>query len=1166
MIPRDFPVGENIITLSAIDIDELGSVSYRILSGNELDYFTLDPDTGALSLRRSLATAPSLKSGIFNLKVAATDGDMFSDATFVNLTVVRGRSPPRGLDCQDTQVAQLLAEKILTKAAAMAAPRAEESFTDAFSRNTRAPQFESLPSSILVREDLAPGASVFQVRTQDGDAGFNGCVLYAISQGNQENCFNIDMESGLMTVLEPLDRERTDRYFLNISVCDQGLPPMASWRMLTVVIEDANDNDPQFLQSRYSAVVSEDAAIGLEVLTVGAFDKDVGPNGQLSYTLLTDVPQFGVHRETGGVFVSAGLDREASPTFLLKVEARDQAERGAQRWAVATLSVIIGDVNDCAPVFVPASYSARVPEDFPPGAVVTWVQGQDPDLGLGGQVRYSLVNDFNGTFEVVDVSENLYAPSFSDFAVRGSVKENSRVGTSVAAAVATDRDAGRDGALRYAIAGGSSAFSIDEETAQFLQTPRASPRRFLFTQSSYNASIWRTLLPRTYAKSKVKMGIVLGPPRSLDVRYSSSPETGDATFKAEAFVMGDFCFLRIRTNGSTLNREVQDNYTLTIKASSQGSLQASATVHITVLDTNDLRPLFSPTTYSMVVPESSPLGASVGRVTATDADLGFNGEFYYFFKNRVDLLAVHPTSGVITLTRPLTQVTGRLELEVQVVDRGLKLYGDSGLGSTARLVLTVHRVNRFPPGLTATAVTPPSWTQMDTVYAVLTVEDEDAGLAGQVEWVSIVDGDPLGYFAVHRSPVSNEYVVKASDLLDWARFPGGFNLTFQARDRGAPPKLSNTLCVQLVLKKPQPAAVEFEKGVYKVKLSEIAPPGTLVDQVRLSPVPPLVNYSLTARSHSTYFDINALTGVVLTTQALSTITQETVELEITDGISQLQTMLQVIIEDANNNPPVFSQTFYDVDINESLPVDSVVLVVSATDADRAENGYVVHTISGLQDVPFAIDQDTGEVRITRDLDIETSADTYTFAVRASDWGSPYRREREVNVTFRLLNINDNVPIFEKVSCRGMIPRDFPVGENIITLSAIDIDELGSVSYRILSGNELDYFTLDPDTGALSLRRSLATAPSLKSGIFNLKVAATDGDMFSDAYVCELTVVRGRSPPRGLDCQDTQVAQLLAEKILTKAAAMAAPRAEESFTDAFSRNNGRHSLSPCPAAF
>ncbi|KAG7270572.1 hypothetical protein CRUP_000137 [Coryphaenoides rupestris] len=501
---------------------------------------------------------------------------------------------------------------------------------------------------------------------------------------------------------------------------------------------------------------------------------------------------------------------------------------------------------------------------------------------------------------------------------------------------------------------------------QFLQTPRASPRRFLFTQSSYNASILENSAARTYAKSKVKMGIVLGPPRSLDIRYSIESGDGDATFKAEAFVMGDFCFLRIRTNGSTLNREVQDNYTLTIKASSQGSLQASATVHITVLDTNDLRPLFSPTTYSMVVPESSPLGASVGRVTATDADLGFNGEFYYFFKNRVDLLAVHPTSGVITLTRPLTQVTGRLELEVQVVDRGLKLYGDSGLGSTARLVLTVHRVKPvFPPGSPPPAVTPPSWTQMDTVYAVLTVEDEDAGLAGQVEWVSIVDGDPWDTLLSTDRP---------------------------ARDRGAPPKLSNTLCVQLVLKKPQPAAVEFEKGVYKVKLSEIAPPGTLVDQVRLSPVPPLVNYSLTARSHSTYFDINALTGVVLTTQALSTITQETVELEITDGISQLQTMLQVIIEDANNNPPVFSQTFYDVDINESLPVDSVVLVVSATDADRAENGYVVHTISGLQDVPFAIDQDTGEVRITRDLDIETSADTYTFAVRASDWGSPYRRE------------------------------------------------------------------------------------------------------------------------------------------------------------------------------
>lgn len=71
-------------------------------------------------------------------------------------------------------------------------------------------------------------------------------------------------------------------------------------------------------------------------------------------------------------------------------------------------------------------------------------------------------------FQVVDVNENLYAPYFTDFAVRGSVKENSRAGTSVLAVGAKDDDKGRDGLLRYSIKGGnglgSLAFTIDEDT------------------------------------------------------------------------------------------------------------------------------------------------------------------------------------------------------------------------------------------------------------------------------------------------------------------------------------------------------------------------------------------------------------------------------------------------------------------------------------------------------------------------------------------------------------------------------------------------------------------------------------------------------------------------------------------------------------------------------
>ncbi|RVE63928.1 hypothetical protein OJAV_G00140990 [Oryzias javanicus] len=699
-------------------------------------------------------------------------------------------------------------------------------------------------------------------------------------------------------------------------------------------------------------------------------------------------------------------------------------------------------------------------------------------------------------------------------------------------------------------------FGFPPTKTQFSPTLKPRQSFLLFTQPAYNASVFENSAARTYITSEVKMGITVGLPWYLDVKYSIESGDSESIFQVEEFVVGDFCFLRICTNGgsgATLNREVQDNYTLTVKASAQGGLEALATVNIKVLDTNDLRPLFSPTFYSFVVSESAPLGTTIGRVTATDADLGSNGEFYYFFKNRVELFSVHPTSGFITLTgRPRIDKLEKFELEVQVIDRGMKLYGNNGISSTARLVLTVERVNEFAPVLSAVTVTP-SWSDKNPVYVIVRVEDKDEGLSGEIEWVSITEGDPFELFEVERSPVANEYLVKTSARINWDIFPFGCNLTFQAKDRGVPSKFSNTQLVQLLVTKPDLVLGNFEKEFYAVKLSEIAPLGTIVAVVKISPPPLSVNYSFSSLSDLMYFSINPLTGVIMTTRQLTKISQDFMQMEVVDLISQQRASVQITIEDANNNSPVFIRPPSNIAINESLPVGTVVLVVSAVDDDRGENGYITYTINSDQSLPFAIHQRTGEVRITRDLDFESSKDSFTFAVRASDWGSPYRRESELNVTIRVININDNPPLFERVSCRGMLGRDFPVNRTIITLSAIDMDELEMVKYKILSGNELNYFRLNPDSGALSLQRSF-TAETLRSGIFSLKVVATDGERFSDPAFVNVTVVRGGTPPKGFTCKETRVAQLLAEKMITKASAMARPKADERNIDIFSVNN------------
>ncbi len=580
---------------------------------------------------------------------------------------------------------------------------------------------------------------------------------------------------------------------------------------------------------------------------------------------------------------------------------------------------------------------------------------------------------------------------------------------------------------------------------------------------------------------------------------------------------------------------------------------------------NDLRPLFSPTTYSVTIAESTPLRTSIAQVTATDADIGSNGEFYYFFKERMELFAVHPTSGVVSLSGKLNVDTqSRYDLEIQAVDRGMKLYGNNGVSSTAKLFVHVERINELVPTLSIVTLAP-VWTEKSPVIAVVTVEDLDERANGEIETVSIVAGDLLELFSIERTEMpseefvdeevtqkgSNEFVLRATEQFDWDSYPFGFNLSLQARDRGTPQKFSAVHTVHLRLSQPAPAEVTFQKDEYEVRLSEVAPPGTVVEAVKLQAEPDDAEYILTPSTDSGFFSINTMTGVISTARWLTQLTQEVFQLEVLEVDSDLRVKVRVVLEDANDNAPSFEQQSYEIFVNESVAVGTTVVVVTASDGDHGENGYITYSMASLTPLPFSVQQFTGAVTTTQELDFESSVESFSFVVRASDWGSPYRRESEVNVTVHLENVNDNKPLFEKVACVGVISRDLPVDEVIATMSAIDIDELELVKYKILSGNERGYFDLNPDSGVMTLHHSLNTAAPKNS--FSLKITATDGEHFSDPMFVNISVVQGKSPPKSFSCTETRVAQRLAEKLLKKAKASSKPKIEEGFIDLFSVN-------------
>ncbi|XP_054989208.1 protocadherin Fat 3 isoform X2 [Sorex araneus] len=682
------------------------------------------------------------------------------------------------------------------------------------------------------------------------------------------------------------------------------------------------------------------------------------------------------------------------------------------------------------------------------------------------------------------------------------------------------------------------------------------PQGFRFTHPTYNATVYENSAARTYLRSQSRMGITLVDP-SWDVKYRIVSGDEEGFFKAEEVVIADFCFLRIRTKGGNtaiLNREIQDHYSLVVKGTVRGEdLEAWTTVSVQVLDMNDLRPLFSPTTYSVTVAESTPLRTSVAQVTATDADVGSNGQFYYYFKGRVDLFSVHPTSGVVALSGRLNyDEKSRYDLEVLAVDRGMKLYGNNGVSSTARLYVHVERLNSHAPTLHVVAHTPAA-PGPEPTYAVVTVDDPDEGANGEVDSVAIVAGDPSGqFFLAKEGRWGGEYRIKERRRVDWESVPYGYNLTLQAKDRGSPQRFSAAKVVHIASPQRDASPARFQKDSYEVSISEFSPPGTLVALAKLDPEPRGVEYRLAPGEDTWFFRINPQSGLIVTARPLNAAGKEVFTLAVTAQAGELRAPVTVRIEDANDHTPEFQQPLYEAHVNESVPVGTAVLAVAAADKDRGENGYITYSIASLKALPFAINQFTGLISTTEELDFESSPETYRFVVRASDWGSPYRHESEVNVTVRLDNLNDNRPLFEQAACQGTLPPDFPVGAHIAAVSAIDIDELALVKYKIISGNEQGFFSLDPDSGVLQLRKPLP-ASSPRNAHFALWVTASDGENLAEPMSVNISVVHGQTPSRSFSCQETRVAQKLAEKLLLKARADVRLAPEDGFLDFYSAN-------------
>ncbi|XP_073708716.1 cadherin-22-like [Garra rufa] len=106
---------------------------------------------------------------------------------------------------------------------------------------------------------------------------------------------------------------------------------------------------------------------------------------------------------------------------------------------------------------------------------------------------------------------------------------------------------------------------------------------------------------------------------------------------ASARFSAQYLITLIRTAVADLDRETQDRYELVVKATDMagqmGGLSGSTTVTIVITDVNDNPPRFPQKMYQFSVSEGAAVGTSIGRVIATDADMGENTDMSYLIKD-----------------------------------------------------------------------------------------------------------------------------------------------------------------------------------------------------------------------------------------------------------------------------------------------------------------------------------------------------------------------------------------------------------------------------------------------------------------------------------------------------------------------------------------------------
>ncbi|XP_075993525.1 cadherin EGF LAG seven-pass G-type receptor 3-like, partial [Genypterus blacodes] len=701
------------------------------------------------------------------------------------------------------------------------------------------------------------------------------------------------------------------------------------------------------------------------------------------------------------------------------------------------------------PHFSLYNYQVQVAENQPPGTSVIIMSASDQDGGDAGRVSYSmspLMNSRSSDYFHIHPDTGLISAS--------QILDREHMDMHYFRVTATDFGSPR----------------LSGTTMVAITVSDRNDHSPIFEQTEYRETI-RENVEEGYLILQLR-ATDLDSPANANIRYRF---IGDSAVVARAAFEIDPRSGLITTRGS-VDREMNEHYTLQVEASDQGKepgpRSATVKVFITVLDENDNVPQFSEKRYVVAVREDVRPHSEILRVSATDRDKDGNAAVHYniISGNSRGQFSIDSVTGEIQVVAPLDFESEReYTLRVRAQDNGRPpLSNNTGIVS-----VQVTDVNDNPPIFVSTPFQASVLESAPVGSSILHIQaiDTDSGDNARLEYrltginseTPFIINSATGWVTV-RSALDRESVEH-------------YFFGAEARDYGMPP-LSATASVTITVMDVNDNRPEFLQKEYYSRLNEDATVGTSVVTVTAvdRDVNSAVTYQITGGNTRNRFAISTAGGSGLLSLALPLDYKQERRyvLTVTASDRTLHDTCQVHINitDANTHRPVFQSAHYSVSVNEDRPPGSTVVVIGATDDDVGENARITYFLE--DNIPqFRIDPSTGAITLQAELDYEDQM-TYTLAITAKDNGIPQKADTtyvEVNVN----DVNDNAPQFLSPRYQGTVSEDAPPFTSVLQISATDRDAHanGRVQYTFQNGEDGDGdFTIEPTSGIVRTVRRL----------------------------------------------------------------------------------------------